>query len=506
MRKQSLKTASEKKESRLKSFFTARNTRRGAISVGVTLFLLAAVILVNVILAILSSRSAMYIDVTAGRNFKLQSPTIEYLNRLEKDVDIYVLANEDDLENADSSNHDYYVQANRLFHEFEYNSDKIRLHYVDLVKNPAFFTDYPNVDRSQSHMLLVVCGDNYTTLDPTDVFSYDTETYQQEGFMSVTSQHIEQSLTTAILQVTDSERVTVSILIGQDEADCSAFASRLAMNAYDVETVNLYTDSISEKSEFLIIDKPVSDIDEDLYKKITAWLENNGEYGHNVIYFPNDDIDAALFPNLNALLSDYGMEVDYAYIFEKNTDHLLPGNNLNNSLFDYADTEFTDDLSNKEKKIIMGGVRGTMPIKILDSSMANELLISSDDVERFDIKTQELGPIDGALCGAAIGRKGGSSSTGANSAVIVVGSEYAVSNLYLTADSYNNTAYFVNMFNVLSHKDDVSILIEGKDPSSTELGVSSKNDIAFLSILVRFIIPGLVLIAGLILWIRRRHQ
>lgn len=501
----SKQTKKSVKHNGFKSFITARNTRRGAASIGVTVLIIAAIVLVNVIVAALSSRSGMYIDVTEDRSYKLQSATVDYIADLQKDVDIYVLTSEEELETANTSNYEYYIQANRLLHEFEYNSDKIHLHYVDLIKNPTFLAAYPNVNRSLTHMMLIVCGDNYTTLDPTDVFGYDTETYQEEGYMVVQSQHVEQSVTTAILKVTDSERITVSVLTGQDEEDSSAFEARLAMNAYDVESVNLYTDKISDNSEFLIIYKPLSDIDKSLYQQISEWLENDGKYGHNIIYFPNDDIAADLFPNLNALLADYGMEVDYAYIFEKDTDHLIPGNNLNNSLFDYVDTAFTDDLANRQKKIIMGGVRGTMPIKILDSSVATEMLVSSDNIGRFDIGTQELEEdVEGPLCGAAIGRKAG--AAGINSSVVVIGSYYAVSNLYLTADTYNNTPYFINMFNVLSHKDEAPVIIEGKDPTSSELGVSSVNDLTFLSILVRFIIPGLVLIAGLVIWIKRRHK
>ena len=198
------------------------------------------------------------------------------------------------------------------------------------------------------------------------------------------------------------------------------------------------------------------------------------------------------------------MAVKYAYIFEKDEDHLIPGNNLNNSLFDYADAEFTKDLNNKSKKIIMGGERGTLAIDVLDNAVASPLLNSSEDVQLYDIKTQELQDVEGTLCGAAIGRKGGAS--GANSSVVVVGSYYAVSNLYLTADTYNNAAYFVNLFNVLSEKPNAGIIIEGKDPTSTELGVSSAADISFLGIFVRFILPAAVLIAGLVIWIKRRHQ
>ena len=497
------KKPSESKRS-IKAFFKARNTRRGAASIGVTVLIIAAVILVNVIFAVISSRNAMYIDVTANRSFKLQSATLDYIGDLNKDVDIYVLADEENLENADSSNYSYYVQANRLLHEFEYNSDHISLHYLDPVKNPTFLAQYKDVNRSVSHMMLVTCGDNYTVVDPTDVFNFDTETYQNDGYMVVNSQHVEQAVASAILKVTDSERVTVSVLTGQEEADMSAFASRLAMNAYDVETVNLAEGDISASSEFLVIYKPLYDIDEEMLKKISDWLDNDGKYGHNVIFFPGDELDPSYYPNLSALLSDYGMAVKYGYVFEENSEYIVPGANLNNSLFDYADAEFTEGLSNKSKKIIMGGERGCLAIDVSDITLANALLTSSDSVELFDIKTQELVKVDGVLNGAAIGRKSGAS--GVNSCVVAVGSYYAVSNLFLTADTYNNAEYFINLFNTLSHKEDVGVIIEGKDPNSAELGVSSVKDIAFLGVLVRFIIPSLALLAGLIIWIKRRHQ
>ena len=50
------------------------------------------------------------------------------------------------------------------------------------------------------------------------------------------------------------------------------------------------------------------------------------------------------------------------------------------------------------------------------------------------------------------------------------------------------------------------MIIEGKDPSAASLGITSAADVAFPAVLVRYIIPALVLIAGLIIWIRRRHR
>ena len=90
--KNARKTSSDKKG--IKGFFKARRTRMGAAFISVTVLVIAAVVLLNVIFGVLSDRSAMYIDVTANRNYKLQQATLDYINDLNKDVDIYVLANE----------------------------------------------------------------------------------------------------------------------------------------------------------------------------------------------------------------------------------------------------------------------------------------------------------------------------------------------------------------------------------------------------------------------------
>lgn len=89
---------------------------------------------------------------------------------------------------------------------------------------------------------------------------------------------------------------------------------------------------------------------------------------------------------------------------------------------------------------------------------------------------------------------------------MVIGSYDAMTSGYLSISSYNNAAYFVNLFNTLSDRDDVSVIIEGKNPSANDLGVTSVDEITFPSVLVRFVIPIAVLLCGLIVWIRRRHR
>jgi hypothetical protein len=486
-----------------------RKLTRGAMSILLTALFIAGVVLINIILSVVTDSHPLYIDVTENASYQLQKETKEYLSEVKDPVDIYVLQKETDFESGDSSTYKYRVQANKLIHAMENSSDNITLHYVDLAAEPTFTTPYTQVDWTKSHAILVKSGDLYRAVDLTDLFDFDQEQYSQYGTIVITGQKVEQALTTAIVNVTTKEKTKVTVLTGQGEQDLSAFTKLLENNAYEIETVSLLNESISDDSEFVIIYDPDVDLDDKAYETLTKWLDNDGKFGHNLFYFPNDQHKLSDFPNLNALLADYGMEVQYGYIYENSENYIIPGANHYISIYDYGeDTAYTENLRNSSIPVVM---MLTMPVKITDDTMAKPLLTSSDksflfprDMEEKDLKSFE--PKTESLNGAAIGIRNDGTEGSKNSSVVVIGSYDALTSNYLSTTAYNNAAYFVNLFNTLSNRDDISVVIEGKDPSSNELGITSMNAILFPSILVRFVIPIAVLVIGLIIWIRRRHK
>ena len=503
------KKTSKAKKGGFKSFLKQRGTRRGAVSILLTALFIAAVVLLNIVLSAVADKYPLYVDVTENASYRLQQETVDYLAEVTEPVDLYVLQKETDFESGDSNNYKYRVQANKLLHAIADSSDKVELHYVDITADPTFTSDYPQVDWSSSHAVLVVSGDQYRAVDMTDLFTFDQSQYNYYGTVVITAQHVEQAILTAIMNVTTAEKTKVTVLSGQGEQDMTPFTTLLENNAYEVEQVSLLTDSISEDSEFVIIYDPDVDIDESAYTTLSDWLNNDGKYGHHLFYFPNDQHEVKDFPNLNALLTDYGMEVQYGYIFESGESYTIPGANHYVSVYDYGDdTTYTEGLRNQNIPVVM---MLTMPVTITDSTIATPLLLSSDKSFLFpmDLKEEDVDSFDPdyqALNGAAIGVRNDGTEDGKNSSIVVIGSYEAVTSNYLSISSYNNAAYFVNLFNTLSDRDDVSVVIEGKDPSANELGVTSIDAITFPSILVRFVIPIGILIAGLIVWIRRRHK
>ena len=502
-------TSKTKKKGGFKSFLSQRGTKRGAVSLLLTVLFIAAIVLLNIVLSAVTDRYPLYLDVTENASYQLQQETKDYLAEVSEPVDIYVLQKETEFESGDSNNYRYRVQANKLLHAMEAANSNITLHYIDLAAEPTFTSPYPQVDWTKSHSILVSCGDLYRAVDFTDLFTFDEEQYYYYGSTVITKQNVEQAMTTAIMNVTTTDKTKVTVLSGQGEQAMTAFTTLLENNAYEVEEVSLLNGTIAEDSEFVIIYDPDVDIDESIYTTLSDWLKNDGKYGHHLFYFPNDQHDAKEFPNLNTLLADYGMEVQYGYIYENSSEYLIPGTNHYLSVYDYGeDTTYTDGLRNPSIPVVM---MLTMPITITDEATAKPLLQSSSESFLFPMDLQEedletFDPEKQVLNGAAIGIRNDGTEDGKDSSVVVIGSYDAMTQNYLSGSSYNNASYFVNLFNTLSNRDDVSVVIEGKDPSANELGVTSMDAIAIPSILVRFVIPFAILIVGLIIWIRRRHK
>lgn len=490
----------KKKRFSLREFFKARNTRRGAVSIAITVMMIAALILLNVAVGSLSSQYSLFIDTTPNQAFRLQDVTADYAASIDKDVDFYVLADEMTFEDYGA----YYIQANKLIHQLCECSSHITLHYVDPVTDPAFVKDYPEIDWKNGHLCLISCGENYRALDPDDLFDY---TQDSNGYYYITAQHIEQAIASSLLMVTSDYIPTVAVLTGQGEDDASAFTSRLSNNAYNIIEVDLATEEkIPADAEFLFIYAPAVDIDDDMYDYLSDWLINHGEYGHHIVYFPTDMYDVSEFPNLNQLLADYGMKLEYGFIREDNRGNIpstLPTPLC--ARFLYTNTAFTEHLPNPDISVFL---YCTMPVVITDGATASPMLTSSETSFFGPISISgDFNPEYRSYHGAAIGTKTDRAGDGSRASHIVVcGSNRSLMEEFLAYKAFNNAAYFINIFNTLSANGHVNVIIEGKDLSIPVLGAESAAVVDFLTVAVRYLIPGAVLLAGLIIWLIRRHR
>lgn len=508
--KKNIQTASEakakkaKKKGGLKNFLKSRKARHGSMSIVITAIVIAIVIVINVICGLLVDRFPdSKIDFTANNNFALQEDTIDYVSHLNKNVTLYVLTSEADFESQGG----YFMQAKTLLEKMESNSNgKIKIEYVDLTTNPTFTAKYSDIDwteTSGNYLILVECGNNHKMLTLTDCFTYDQEYYSYYGQYMFTSTTVEQAVVTAMLNVTTDERVLVDIVTGNNEQEYTGIKTLLEKNAYDVNEISLITQGIDENAKFLIIYAPAVDFDEKSIDAISKWLDNDGKYGRTLVYIPTTNhVDT---PNLDALIADWGMEVNDGIVFETNPDYLVTGTTEFAFITDYTE-HYVDGLKNAKIPVVVTDAKN---ILIKDETMAHALLNTSSDTGVYPYDADENWDYKDAMTGEplVVGAEATkTSSENVTSNVIVFGSYMMFNEQIMSFNSYNNSAYLMNIFNTIADKDDAGITIESKSLESTELGVTDVSTTAIALIVFIFVIPIAVLLTGIILWIRRRNK
>jgi hypothetical protein len=211
-------------------------------------------------------------------------------------------------------------------------------------------------------------------------------------------------------------------------------------------------------------------------------------------------------PNIDMLLEEWGMAVTKGLIWETDTSYMTNSQIPNlMSIMNYDEAEFTDTLKDQNVPVVM---MYTMPVELIDSA-AVSLLSSSDKAvvmpldadENWDAKDEE----SQKLCAAAMSSKGNEDNT-KSSNVIVFGSYDALSSNSFSISSFNNNQYFVNIFNTISHRDDIELTIQGKTIEAQELGITNMGTATVLGIVFFLIIPLAVVVVGIVMWIRRRHR
>lgn len=499
------KPKKNKEKGSFKAFLKSRKARHGSLAIVIVAVVVAIVIVLNVICGLLVDRFPdLKLDLTANQSFALQDDTIDYVSHLNKDVTLYVLMPENEVENQGT----YFIQAKNLLDKIKSNSNgKIDLKYIDLTSNPTFTSNYPNVDWSSesgnNYFMLVECGEQYRALKVEDCFEYDETTYSYYGQYQFTGTTIEQAVVTAILNVTADDKVVVDMIKGNNEQDYSAIKTLLENNAYEVNEISLVTQAIDDDAEFIMIYAPSVDLDESAVEKISDWLDNDGKYGRTLIYVPCDEkVDT---PNIDALLDQWGMQVDDGYVFETNTDYLISGSTPYAFITDYSDY-YKDNLKNSKIPVVVSYAHD---IIIKDSEMAHSLLTTSDKAGVQPYDYDENWNYEDAMTGeplniAAEGVK--TNNDEKSSRVVVLGSPSMLNETVMSYNSYNNSAYFMNVVNTIADKDDNGITIESKSLESAELGVTDVTTQSVMIAIFVVILPAAILIAGLIVWLRRRNR
>ena len=378
---------------------------------------------------------------------------------------------------------------------------KITIEYVDLTANPTYVNKYEN-EELYGGEYIVSCGDKYRVLTTEeDLFEIGyTSDYSSTEVQGI---NVEPAVTTAILNVTSENQIKVQFVEGFGEYNADSFKNLLEQNNYDVSTVSTLTEDIGADTQALVLFTPSVDLDETSTQKIKDFLNNNGEYGKNLIYV-SSDIQAEA-PNIDALLEEWGMKLGEGVVAETDYSKLLSPNSYYISVADYNNTEYTDGLKDTSLPMVVGYTR---PVEITDENTATSILVTSTSARLVPFDADETFTLDDAEDSqynvAAVGTKvSGEEAIASN--VAVFGSALAFDETAIKISSYNNGAYIVNMVNKLTDNQDEGIAIDGKDLTNPALGITT-DQIYTWTVICMGVIPVAIVIFAIVIWVRRRNK
>lgn len=253
----------EKEENMTSSTLEKRRKMTSAgYTMAMTALVLVFIIVINLLVGSLST-DVRTIDLTNGDIFTLTDVTKNYLNKLEKDVNIYLI-----LEDITNRNDD----LNRLLEVYDDASEHITVSTVNPAQNPTFMENREYVSEGS---IIVECGDRFRGVELSTMYvsSNDSSTGNTSYYYDMEGQ-----ITSAIDYVV-SEDIPKAYLLKSTTRDSfsSSLLTDIAKQNIDIESIEVSKDNpIPEDADIVILDLPIADISNEEYEQITSFMDNGG--------------------------------------------------------------------------------------------------------------------------------------------------------------------------------------------------------------------------------------
>ncbi len=469
----------------------------------ITAVVLVATILLNVVVSLMSDKlPGMSIDLTSKGAFQLSETSIKLAQNVKKNLKITFLDDKQSYRSKASSN-TYYAQVMAIAEEYGKYNNKISAEYVSIVDNPNLENKYPQETLSADN-IIVSCGDKYRILDQYDIFNvksyYSTYSY-------IASSKAEEAFDGAILAVTSTESTKLAIVEDNSTEDFTYFKNILEQNNYELVSVKLEQEDIPKDAKMLIVFTPEKDFSKTAAKKIRTYLENNKEYGKNMLYIPSSKTYKT--PNLDEVLSDWGITVGDGLAYELESSSVYGRNMYDGILCYMGSNAFTSKFDDNSAPVISSYAR---PIT-LDSDAETQSLLQyssksgvcpSDADDSYDFTGNAKGNIIIAGYGVNGIFANDKKSSDKISTVFVFGSSTMFEKTIL-ASTYSDQKYILAMLSESCGRVNQEISVEAKE--LTQYDVQIDNNSASVIGLVCYVgLPIAVICAGLIVFVKRRNK
>ncbi len=491
----------------------SRKFRYGTLSTVLTLVVVAAVVLVNVVASLLNDRFPLNLDLTSDKLFTLSEESRQVAQSIDTDIDVVVFAGEENFSDAttDSTAGSIMRQFYELMKQYETQSGgHVKTTYLDVVANPTLASQYSEYEVQSGDILFIGNG-KHKKANINDLASYTSSHYST----TISGSQVEKIVASNLVNISSEYTPVVALLTGHDEASYSlqGIQSVLSANNYEVREIDITgSEELGDDINTLVIAAPSKDYTDDEIKKIREWMNNGGNLGRNLAVFVNYQADC---PNLYEYLNvDFGIEVTNNLIIETDINRYFRSNQ--SWLYgDIADTDYTGNSAGDRKALTML-TRQLLTHRESDTSSTlfnTDLITYSDSAQLVTLQegqTEEVTPFEPEetpVVGTAMATRWETGEDGESrtSHVLVSGSQDLVSpalRSYMT--TVNNEEFTLDLFGEMTgNQETVNISTQSLDQAILSFSGGQALVIGFGIFTIG--LPAVTLIICLVVFLRRRH-
>jgi len=481
----------KEKETFMKGILSSRRLKYGTSAMVIMLLSVVIFVVLNLLVSLVPYQK----DLTPEGLYSIGDQTKALLDSIDREVAIYGLFDDTKVESSNE------IAGVMELLETYGSNENITVEYIDPSKNIGFLSE---IDPEQILNIglrdfLVVSGDSKRLIKYYDMFvSIGSET-SSFGTYDVGSK-AETAFTSAIYYVTRDKLPKIYTTAGHGEYSFEngyiTLGEFIKTNGFDFDSVNLSVSGVPDDATILLIANPTSDFSKEETDMLREYMD-----GGNSLMIALDSTDTTeRYENLQTFLSEYNLAFGYDKIKEGDENYHIVGNRYMISPALYTGTLINNSIKDTFSNILADNVRSINVLRKSYAWLENEPLLVTSEKALSESLIDDNDVKGARYVAVAV------NDMRDDSRIVAMGSaDFVQDQRLFYYKQYEDSAirFTLNSLKWLEGDED-EIFIETKNYFANLISVTARQSDT-VSILTIYVMPGVILLIGLAVYLRRRN-